>query len=177
VKKRFAPGFSLVEVTLAIGIAAFCLIAVFGLIPVGVKTNRDATSQTAATNIMAAVVSDLRATPNVGPTPTSMQFGISIPTDPTSPPEFTPPDVVPCSGGQTSNSSQVRYVDSQGQATTSITSNSRYRLIVTFVKNTTATGTTGSTYANVKATWPPAIDPCAITPSGSAQVFVALDRR
>jgi hypothetical protein len=30
--------------------------------PVGVQTNRNATSQTAATNIIAAVVADLRAT-------------------------------------------------------------------------------------------------------------------
>ncbi len=59
----FTSAFSLVEVTLALGIAAFCLIAVFGLIPVGVQTNRNATSQTAATNIMAAVIADLRATP------------------------------------------------------------------------------------------------------------------
>ena len=60
-----ASGFSLVEVTLALGIAAFCLIAVFGIMPVGVQTNRNATSQTAATNIMAAVVADLRATPTL----------------------------------------------------------------------------------------------------------------
>ena len=58
-----AAAFSLVEVTLALGIAAFCLIAVFGLMPVGVQTNRNATSQTAATDIIAAIVSDLRATP------------------------------------------------------------------------------------------------------------------
>ena len=51
--------FSLVEVTLALGVAAFCLIAVFGLVPVGLQTNRNATSQTAATNIIAAVVADL----------------------------------------------------------------------------------------------------------------------
>ena len=55
--------FSLVEVTLALGIAAFCLIAVFGLMPIGVQTNRNATSQTAANNIIAAIVADLRATP------------------------------------------------------------------------------------------------------------------
>ena len=53
--------FSLVEVTLALGIAAFCLMAVFGLVPVGVQTNRNATSQTAATNILSSVVSDIRA--------------------------------------------------------------------------------------------------------------------
>jgi type II secretory pathway pseudopilin PulG len=174
-KQRNSSAFSLVEVTLALGIAAFCLIAVFGLMPVGVQTNRNATSQTATTNIIAAVVADLRAAPRGSST--SSQFGINIPSDPTSPPTFVPPDVVPCSNNQTSATSQIRYIDSQGQTTTSLTLNSRYRLIVTFVRNTTATATTGATYANVKATWPAAIDPCAITPSGSAEMFVALDRR
>jgi uncharacterized protein (TIGR02598 family) len=55
----FRSGFSLVEVTLALGIAAFCLIAVFGLMPVGVQTNRNAISVTAATNFFAAVVADI----------------------------------------------------------------------------------------------------------------------
>src|SRR6266436_6267926 len=58
---RRVHAFSLVEVTLALGVAAFCLIAVFGLIPVGLQTNRNATSQTAATNIIAFVAADLRA--------------------------------------------------------------------------------------------------------------------
>ena len=62
-KLRRLHAFSLVEVTLALGIAAFCLIAVFGLVPVGVQTNRNATSQTAATNILSSVVSDIRASP------------------------------------------------------------------------------------------------------------------
>src|SRR5438477_7816618 len=62
-KHRFpTAGFSLVEVTLALGIAAFCLLTVFALIPVAALTNRNATSQTAAANIMAAVIADLRAT-------------------------------------------------------------------------------------------------------------------
>ena len=63
-------GFSLVEVTLAIGIAAFCLMAVFGVMPIGLQTSRNAASQTAATNIMAAVVADLRATPKPNATST-----------------------------------------------------------------------------------------------------------
>src|SRR5205809_1506701 len=59
---RRLHAFSLVEVTLALGVAAFCLIAVLGLVPVGVQTNRNATSQTTATNILSSVVSDIRAT-------------------------------------------------------------------------------------------------------------------
>ena len=61
-KQRSLSAFSLIELTLAIGIAAFCLLAVMGLIPIAVQTNRNATSQTAATNIIASVIADMRAT-------------------------------------------------------------------------------------------------------------------
>jgi|SRR6184192_3510800 len=108
---RRIDAFSLVELTLALGIAAFCLIAVFGLMPVGVQTNRNATSQTAATNIMAAVVSDLRATPKANTT--SAQFGITFGTNP-------PP----------------LYFDVSGQFTTSLDANSRYQLNVTWSGST-----------------------------------------
>ena len=171
-KLSATDAFSLVELTFALGIAALCLITVFALVPIAVLTNRNSTSQTKATNIAALAVADLRAK-TTGDSP---MLAITIPTDPTSPPQFLPPNVVPCSGGQTSSTSQVRYFDSQGQPALSISSNSLYRLIVTFVKNTTATPTTGATYVNVKVTWPAAIDPCAITPSGSVQMFAALDR-
>src|SRR5436309_10307035 len=103
---RRLHAFSLVEVTLALGIAAFCLIAVFGLVPVGVQTNRNATSQTAATNIMAAVVSDLRATPTANPT--SSQFAITFGT------------------------AKTLYFDGAGQFTTTLGANSRYQLNITF---------------------------------------------
>jgi hypothetical protein len=55
--------FSLVEVTLALGVAAFCLIAVFGLLPIGLKTDQGAIRQTTANGILSAIVADLRATP------------------------------------------------------------------------------------------------------------------
>jgi uncharacterized protein (TIGR02598 family) len=127
VKKRFTSAFSLVELTIAIGIAAFCLIAVFGLVPVGVQTNRNATSQTAATNVMAAVIADLRATPTS--TITSSQFAISFGTSGT----------------------QTRYFDGSGTASTSLTANSRYRLDITW-----SSAPTGLRYAGVKVWWPAA---------------------
>ena len=89
-----AVAFSLVELTLALGIAALCLITVFALVPVAVLTNRNSTSQTKATNIAALAVADLRAK-TTGDSP---MLAITIPTDPTSPPQFLPPNVVPCSG-------------------------------------------------------------------------------
>jgi uncharacterized protein (TIGR02598 family) len=100
------PAFSLVEVTCALGVAAFCLIALFGLIPVSMQTNRNATSQTAAASIIAGVVADLRATPTANPT--SSQFGITFGTNAT------------------------LYFDGAGQASTSPTANSRYQLNVTW---------------------------------------------
>jgi uncharacterized protein (TIGR02598 family) len=142
-KPSAATAFSLVEVTLALGIAAFCLIAVFGLMPIGMQTNRNSTSQTAATNIMAAVVADLRATPTFSTT--STQFGITFGTNPPS-----------------------LYFDGSGQFTTSLSTNSRYQLNVTWY------GTTGLRYADLKVTWPAAAT--AANAVGSTEMFIAFDR-
>jgi uncharacterized protein (TIGR02598 family) len=142
-KASAVTAFSLVEVTLALGITGFCLIAVFGLLPVGVQTNRNATSQTAATNLMAAVVADLRAMPTANTT--STQFGITFGTDTT------------------------LYFDGTGQFTTSLSTNSRYQLNVTWY------GSSGLRYADLKVSWPAAAT--AANATGSTEMFVAFDRR
>ena len=101
-----AAAFSLVELTLALGIAAFCLLAVFGLMPVGVQANRNATSQTAATSILSDVIADLRATPKANAT--STQFAITFGT------------------------ARTLYFDGPGQFTTVLGANSRYRVNITW---------------------------------------------
>ena len=58
---RSAAGFSLVEITLALGVAAFCLIAVFGLVPVALNTQQASVNQTKANAIISQVINDLRA--------------------------------------------------------------------------------------------------------------------
>jgi uncharacterized protein (TIGR02598 family) len=140
-----SAAFSLVEVTLALGIAAFCLIAVFGLMPVGVQANRNATSQSAATSILSNVIADLRATPKPPAINTSVQYGITFGTNP-------PP----------------LYFDGSGQFTTSLGTNSRYQLNVTWY------GTSGLRYADVKVTWPAAAT--AANANGSVEMFAAFDR-
>jgi uncharacterized protein (TIGR02598 family) len=125
-KQQPSSAFSLVEVTLAIGIAAFCLIAVLGLLPVGVQTNRNATSQTRATNIIAAVVADLRATPATSTT--SSQFRIQF--------------------GQ---SKDLYFDNTGGFVPDTPDANSRYHLNITFPSSPT-----GLAYADVKVTWPAA---------------------
>ncbi len=56
-------GFSLVEVTLALGLMAFCMTAIFGLLPVGMNSNRAAIAQTEAVNLISTIHSDLKSTP------------------------------------------------------------------------------------------------------------------
>ncbi len=56
-----AAAFSLVEVTLALGIAAFCLLTVFALVPVALKTQQASIKQTTANEIISQIYSFLRA--------------------------------------------------------------------------------------------------------------------
>ena len=137
--------FSLVELVLALGVTAFCLFAVFGLMPVGMQTNRNAASQTAATNIIAVIVADLRTTPAAATT--SPQFAITFGTD------------------------TRLYFDASGQASTSLTPDSRYQLNITW-----NSASTGLNYAVLRVTWPAQIDPATTTPGGSVQIFAAFDR-
>jgi uncharacterized protein (TIGR02598 family) len=150
VKKRSTAAFSLVELTLAIGIAAFCLIAVFGLVPVGVQTNRNATSQTAATNILSSVVSDIRASPP-GQAATA-KYLIN----------------------RAKLTTTTLYFDGQGQSTTSPGANSRYRLSVKIANN--PFGPVYPNYAWLKVNWPAGVDPLSttITPSGSVETVASV---
>jgi len=157
-----ASAFSLVELTLALGIAAFCLIAVFGLMPVGVQTNRNATSQTSATNIIAAVVADLRATPIT--TATSPQFGITFGTNTA---RYFDSEVR-CScdsaGLQKFNSGTGSCSDSWSPAL-----QLRYKLNVTW------SGSIALRYSDLKVTWPAAAS--SANASGSVEMFAAFDRK
>ena len=60
-RSRSATGFSLVEVTLALGVAAFALTAILGMLPVGLKTQQAGVNQTKANAIISQIIDDLRA--------------------------------------------------------------------------------------------------------------------
>ncbi len=158
-KIKTAPGsgFSLVEVTLALGVAAISLLAIFGLLPVGLQTNRNAIEQTTAVNLLSAVIADLRATSPTTPrgeAAISSQFRINIPPNP-----VTAPTTV------------TLYFTGEGQSSTSLIPESRYRLTVIFLPN--GPGSRSATFAGLKMTWPAAH---LTVPEGSAQLFTALDR-
>jgi uncharacterized protein (TIGR02598 family) len=173
-KLSATAAFSLVEVTLALGIGAFCLIAVVGLMPVGVQTNRNATSQTTATNIMAAVVADLRATPKT--CTNSRQFGIQF------------------------GASTTLYFDGQGQPSCDSAGLQKYQLnsnptnclgscsgswtpplqlryqlnLAWNTSNPTGTCSVAVPCADLRVTWPAAAT--ATNASGSTRMFAAFDR-
>jgi uncharacterized protein (TIGR02598 family) len=60
--RRTSAGFSLVETVLAIGIVAFGLVSLLGLMPVGLSTLRSAMDASISSEIVQHVVSDLRQT-------------------------------------------------------------------------------------------------------------------
>lgn len=58
---RLRPSaFSLVEVTISIGILAFCVLAMVGLLPVGLKSIQNSNEQAAAAQILTALADNLR---------------------------------------------------------------------------------------------------------------------
>ena len=138
--------FSLVELTLALGVASFCLIAIFGLLTVGIRTSQDAISETASASILSAVIADLRATPET--TTTSPQFGLNF------------------------GSPTTLYFDSNGRSATMTAS--RYRLTISFPAN--PTGMYAATFAHLKVSWPAPVDPATTPPAGLVEAFAAFDR-
>ena len=149
-------GFTLVEVTLALGVAAISLLVIFSLLPIGLQTNQRAIEQTASVDILSAVVADLRATPVTIPrgiAATSSQFGISI----------------PASGGI---GSTTLFFSSTGQSSISQQPDSRYRMTITFLSN--GAGARTATFTDLKLTWPAAAS--STNAHGSAEMFAAFDR-
>jgi Tfp pilus assembly protein PilV len=154
---RYRSGFSLVEVTLALGVAAVCLVTIFALLPVGLQTTQNANQQVASADIMGAVIADLRATPLTippGSAATSPKFAIPIPANPV---------------GATTTT--ILFFSSKGQFSSSVNSDSRYQLAVAIVPNSAPRA---ATLVNLKMTWPAAASPA--NASGSGEMFLALDR-
>src|SRR5208283_4024904 len=83
-KFRSRQAFTLIEVTLALGVAGFCLLSIFGLLPLGLTSNQASIEQTVAANLSSAIVSDLRTAESIGAN-VSPRFGLAIPASEASP--------------------------------------------------------------------------------------------
>ena len=140
--------FSLVEVTLALGIAGVCLLAILGLLQTALMSERVTMGQTAASGIISAVFSDIVSTPSTNAS--STHFGVSL----------------NASNTQTIYFSEAGWTNRVGQ---SAVTDSRYRVSVSIQP-----ANVGPTPVRILVTWPAGAD--FINASGSVEVVTALDR-
>lgn len=149
--------FSLVEVTLALGICAFCLLAIFGLLPVGIKSGRMAVGETAAAGLLSMAATDLREAPAQGGQTTF--FSIPVSADSTD-----------------SGTPVIRFLNDSAQWSEALQADSSYRLTVRFLSSAVPGSSSAkmATMADVGVSWPAQADPAMA--EGSLRLFVAVDR-
>jgi hypothetical protein len=153
-------------VTVALGIAAFCLLSLLGLLSVSLNSNQNALQQTGASRVAAAIMADLRTTQTMTPiTVTSPLFGIALP----------PTGTVTRTFFLTEDGSPAGLPGANADPSL----NPWYR--ATIVLTAPATGTQKfATMARLFLTWPALADGVAAAApanySGSFEVMAALDR-
>ena len=165
--------FSLVEVTLALGIAAFCIIPLVALLPIGLSSNQAALQQSVAASIAQAVVSDLRA----APTPASTTASVVTPRY-----NFTIPALsVTSSSTATINvrdDTSLSSDNSTGPQAAAPAADAHYKVALTFVPPTTTSR--AATMVRVLVVWPPQADPTSQQVptkfTNSFETVFALDR-
>jgi uncharacterized protein (TIGR02598 family) len=154
--------FSLVEVTLALGVAAFCLVAVLGLLPTGLKTQQASVQQTTANHVMTEILGDLRADVRLPPGQASKEgdsgFGLHGHWA-----QVSTPDTL--------------YFTNQATMTgtlnaASAPADAAFRAKITYLFPPTAS----TTVAKIIVSWPAQVDPAASTPAGSVETFIAVNR-
>jgi len=111
-RKPNTGAFTLVEVAMAIAVAAFAFVVILGLISVGIGSSQSSYAQTAGANVLSAIASDLRSTPNPIPKGSTATNSIiyKIP--------------IPATGG--ANTNVTYYIGDDGQTNTM--AKSRYQL-------------------------------------------------
>ena len=163
--------FTLVEVTLALGVAALCLLVLLGLMPTGVKTQQTSIQQTTANQIISQIYSFLRADVRLPPGQQSKACG-----------DNDPPDG--CDWGRLSGHWRDRRTpdtlyftnDAKQLALNgSAPSNAVFRATIAY--RTPPTETTA--LATIRVSWPAPVDPDDPTtgvPAGSVKATIAVNR-
>ena len=164
---RRTAAFSLVEVTLALGVAAICLLVLLGLLPTGLKTQQSGIQQTTANQIISQISSFLRADVRLPPGQTSK--ACPDPPDPSDPCDWSLlnhhwRDVV---------APDTMYFTNEGKPITSAPANAVFRAKITYMAPPTQT----TSLATIRVTWPAAPDPDnGGVPAGSVTTVLAVNR-
>jgi type II secretory pathway pseudopilin PulG len=170
---RQIAGFSLVEVALALGVAALCLLVLMGLLPIGIRTQQSAAQQTTANQIISAIYAVLSADVRLPP-------GLANKVCP------DPPDPnLPCNWGALHGNWLRRaapdtiYFTNDGTQTGNIGPNAtpppdavfRAKIIYRLPPSET------TSLADITVSWPAAVDPAnGGVPAGSAMTTITVNR-
>jgi type II secretory pathway pseudopilin PulG len=163
--------FSLVEVTLALGVAAFCLIAVLGLLPTSLKTQQASIQQTTANQIISQICSVLRADVRLPPGQAN-----KVCPDPPDPNE-------PCNWSELHGHwrnvavPDTLYFTNEARQTGSINGDAPadavFRATITYRFPPSET----TSLADIRVTWPARVNPdSGGVPAGSVTSLIAVNR-
>jgi type II secretory pathway pseudopilin PulG len=160
---RTVAAFSLVEITLALGVAAFCLITVLGLVPIALKTQQASVQQTTANQILSQQAADLRASVRYPP-------GLAQ--------QLNDQQKILRGHWAEVGTPDTLYYTNEGTQTGGLTpatvpSDAVFRLTLTYLLPPTDSTTS---LANITVSWPAQVDPATGTPAGSVQTFIAINR-
>jgi len=167
-----SAAFSLVEVTLALGVAAVSLIVVLGLLPASLKTQQSSIGQTTANQIISTIYSDLRADVRLPPGQASK--ACPDPPNPNHPCEWSNLHghwrnvAVPDTLYFTNEEKQTGTINGSPPADAVFRATIIYRLPPS---ETTS-------LADIRVSWPARVDPDqpGAVPAGSVTAFIAVNR-
>jgi uncharacterized protein (TIGR02598 family) len=161
-------GFSLIEVSMALAISAFCFVTLLALVPLDIQRDQNSDAMSRMSNLASSIARDLETTPTSTGTAISPVYLFSI-----SP-----------AGGSAGNASQTLFLDAGGTPTgtinSSATASSIYRVSVSITPP--PVGTTMATLARLVITFPaqaapfPGTQPNALTYSTMFETTISLNR-
>ena len=163
--------FSLVEVALALGVAAFALLAIMGMLPMSLKTQQASIQQTTANTIISQIFSDLRADVRLPPGQASK--ACPDPPDPNQPCQWSNLHghwrsvAIPDTLYFTNEAKQTGTINGSPPADAVFRAKITYR----FPPSET------TSLADIRVTWPAKVDPDAGgLPAGSVTSLIAVNR-
>ncbi len=165
--------FSLVEVTLALGVAALALLVILGLLPASLKTQQSSIQQTTANQIISQIYSFLRA--DVRLSPGLYKQVCPDPPDPDQPCNW---DQLHGHWLQVAQPPDTLYFTQAGKPTGNVNASSPpsdavFRAKITY----NPIPPTGSTsVANIFVSWPAPVNPTTGVPAGSVTTTISVNR-
>jgi hypothetical protein len=163
-------GFSLVEVTLALGVAVICLLPLMALLPVASKTHQTSIQQTMANQIISQISSVLRADVRLPP-------GLENKVCPDPPDPNEPCNWTELHGNWLRRAvPDTMYFTNEGKQTGNVNgsppANAVFRAKITYRFPPSDT----TSLADIAVSWPAAVDPANGVPAGYIITPLAVNR-